>query len=168
MVIKADAESIVHKSDMGAVALNLADDNAVQAAVNEMQANFSAAELRFFIQKYQPGGLEVIVGAKAEEGLGHALMFGMGGIYVEVLKDVVFNLTPVSDAEAREMIASIRMAPLLKGVRGQKGIDCEAVIDMIQRISKLAGDLPHIQELDLNPVMAFEDRVVVVDARIVL
>ncbi len=168
VVIKADAESIVHKSDMGAVALNLADDNAVQAAVNEMQANFSAADLRFFIQKYQPGGLEIIVGAKAEEGLGHALMFGMGGIYVEVLKDVVFNLTPVSDAEAREMIASIRMAPLLKGVRGQKGIDCEAVIDMIQRISKLVGDLPHIQELDLNPVLAFEDRVVVVDARMAL
>ncbi len=87
---------------------------------------------------------------------------------MEVLKVVLFNLTPVSDAEAREMIASIRMAPLLKGVRGQKGIDCEAVIDMIQRISKLVGDLPHIQELDLNPVMAFEDRVVVVDARMAL
>jgi len=168
VVIKADAESIVHKSDMGGVAVDLADGAAVKAAVEKMQANFSADDLRFFIQKYLPGGMELIMGAKAEEGLGHALMFGLGGIYVEIMKDVVFNLTPVSSGEAKEMLSSIKGAALLEGVRGQKGVDQAKLIEIIQRLSQLLTDLPAIQEMDLNPLMAFEDKVLVVDARIAL
>ena len=166
VVIKADAESIVHKSDMGGVAVDLADGAAVRAAVEKMQGNFSADDLRFFVQKYLPGGLELIMGAKAEAGLGHAVMFGLGGIYVEIMKDVVFNLTPVSSGEAREMLSSIKGSALLEGVRGQKGVDQAKLIEIIQRLSQLLTDLPAIQEMDLNPLMAFEDRVFVVDARI--
>jgi acetyltransferase len=168
VVIKADAESIVHKSDMGGVVVDLPDGAAVRAAVEKMQKNFSADDLRFFIQKYLPGGLELIMGAKAEEGLGHSLMFGLGGIYVEIMKDVVFNLTPVSSGEAKEMLSSIKGAALLEGVRGQKGVNQVKLIEIIQRLSQLLTDLPAIQEMDLNPLMAFEDQVFVVDARIAI
>ena len=166
VVIKADAASIVHKSDMGGVAVNLLDTQSVQATVKDMQERFDAPDLKFFVQNYIAGGTEVILGAKAEPELGHLIMFGMGGIYVEVLKDVVFNLTPVTRFEAEEMLDSIRLAPLLKGVRGQKGVLLSGIVELIQRLSQLVSDLPAIQELDLNPTLAFEDKVVVVDARI--
>ena len=106
------------------------------------------------------------MGAKAEADLGHMIMFGLGGIYVEVLKDVVFNLTPVTDAEAQEMLTSIKGSALLKGVRAQKGVDRGSLAEIILRLSQLVSDLPSIQEMDLNPVMAFENTAVVVDARI--
>ena len=176
VVIKADAESIVHKSDVGGVAVDLKDADAVRAAVEGMKERLEtlvpgaersgAGDLRFFVQKYLPRGLDVIVGAKAEEGPGHIIMFGMGGIHVEVLRDVVFKLTPVTTVEARDMLSSIQGAPLLDGVRGKKGVDKDGIIDVIQRISQLVTELPMIQEMDMNPVIAYEDRVSVVDARI--
>jgi acetyltransferase len=168
VVVKADAPSVIHKSDVGGVALNLADKAAVRQAVEKMQQRLAVTDLRFFIQRHLPDGLEMILGARAEEGLGHAVMFGLGGIFVEVLKDVVFKLTPVSAAEAREMLSAIQGAALLAGARGRKGIDREAVVDTIVRLSQLLTDLPQIQEMDLNPVLAYEDRVVVADARILL
>ena len=166
VVVKADSAAVVHKSDMGAVAVNLADGNAVRVAVNRMQTTLAAEDLRFFVQKFLPGGLEVILGAKAEEDLGHLIMFGLGGIHVEVLKDVVFNLTPVSTTEAKEMLKSIKGAPLLEGARGRKGVNRDILEELILRLSRLVSDLPAIKEMDLNPVMAFEDGAVVVDARI--
>jgi len=168
VVVKADSESIVHKSDMGGVAVNLADAGAVRAAVADMQGKFSDGDLKFLVQKFTPGGTEVIIGAKAEQGLGHLIMFGMGGIYVEVLKDVVFNLTPLTTAEAKEMLAEIRLAPLLEGVRGKKGVDRESLQEVLLRLSQLLADLPEIRELDLNPTLAFENGTCVVDARISL
>ena len=168
VVVKADAESIVHKSDMGGVAVNQADGDAVRSAAEEMEKRLNADDLKFFIQKYMPGGKEVIIGAKAEEGLGHLIMFGLGGIYVEVLKDVVFNLTPVTKYEAEEMLSSIKAAPLLKGVRGEKGVYEAGLVETLQRLSQLVTDLPAIQEMDLNPVIAYEDNVFVVDARIAI
>ncbi len=166
VVVKADSKTIIHKSDMGGVAVNLKDVDAVKSAVVEMEKKLAADDLKFFIQKYMPDGLEVILGAKAEEGLGHLIMFGMGGIYVEVFKDVVFDITPVSASEARDMISSIKMAPLLEGVRGEKGVDQKALVEIIQRLSQLVTDLDDIKEMDLNPVIAYEDSVFVVDARI--
>ncbi len=168
VVVKADAASVIHKSDMGGVAVDLEDAGAVRAAVQKMTDELAADDLRFFIQKYLPGGTEIILGAKAEEGLGHIIMFGLGGIFVEVLKDVVFNLTPVTDADAKEMLATIKGAPLLAGARGQKGVDRAAIEELICRLSKLVGDLPAIQEMDLNPVLAFEKGVFAVDARIAI
>jgi acetyltransferase len=165
VVIKAEAEAIVHKSDVGGVAVNIEDSDTVRSVVAGMAEKIEAESLRFFVQKYLPGGLEVIVGAKAEEGLGHLVMFGIGGIYVEVLKDVVFKLSPVTATEAQEMLSSIETAPLLKGVRGEKGVNEEALVEVIQRVSQLVNDLPAIQEMDLNPIVAFEDRALVVDAR---
>jgi acyl-CoA synthetase (NDP forming) len=166
VVIKADSETILHKSDMGAVALDLQHNDSVRRVLQHMQERFEAQDLRFFVQKYLPGGKEVVAGAKIEEGLGHLIMFGMGGVYVEVMKDVVFKLAPVTTVEAREMLSSIRSAPLLKGVRGEQGVDEEGLAEIIQRLSQLVAELPTIQELDLNPIVACEDRVFVVDARI--
>lgn len=168
VVVKADSQAVIHKSDMGGVAVNLMNADAVKSAVKTMQQTIQADDLKFFVQKYLPTGKEIILGAKAEPGLGHLIMFGLGGIYVEVLKDVVFNLTPLTKVEAMEMMASIKTAALLKGVRGQKGIDQEKMAEVMLRVSQLTSDLPDIQEMDLNPIIAYEDRLYVVDARISL
>jgi len=167
VVVKADSETIIHKSDMGGVAVNLKNSEELLAAVKNMQDSLGDnADLKFFIQKYLPGGREIIIGAKAEQDLGHLVLFGIGGVYVEVLKDVSFELTPVTDTEAKDMISSIKSYPLLQGFRGEKGVNQEALAEILQRVSQLVTDLPMIREMDLNPVMAFEDSVFVVDARI--
>lgn len=168
VVVKADAASVIHKSDMGGVAINLEDEAAVRSAIATMQETIQAEDLKFFVQKMVSGGQEVIFGAKKEPGLGHMVMFGLGGIFVEVLKDVVFTLTPITDAEADRMLNAIKGAAILDGVRGQKGVDKAGISALIQRISQLVTDHPQIQEMDLNPVLAFEDKVVAVDARIAL
>jgi acetyltransferase len=168
IVIKADAASIVHKSDFGGVAVNLQTREAVWSAASAMSAKIAATDLKFLVQQYQPGGREVIVGAKSEAGLGHLIMFGLGGIYVEILKDVSFKISPVTDVEASEMITSLKTAALLQGVRGEVGIDQLGLIDVILRLSQLVTDFPQIQEMDMNPIMAFSDRIIAVDARIAL
>lgn len=167
VVVKVDCEEIDHKSDMGGVAVNLKDGAAVAAAVESMQERLgSFGKLGFLVQKFLPGGRELIVGATEQPGLGHLVMFGLGGIYVEVLKDVSFKIAPVTRVEAGEMLSSIKTAALLDGVRGEKGIDREAVTELIERVSQLLGDLPMIREMDLNPVMAFEKGAFAVDGRI--
>ncbi|MDO9066968.1 MAG: acetate--CoA ligase family protein, partial [Deltaproteobacteria bacterium] len=167
VVVKVDCEEIDHKSDMGGVAINLKDAASVLATVEDMQSRLGKfGTLKFFVQKFLPGGRELIIGAATERSLGHLVMFGLGGIYVEVLKDVVFKIAPVTRVEASEMLASIKTAALLDGVRGEKGIDKEAVINLIQRVSLLLTDLPMIQEMDMNPIMAFKDGVFAVDGRI--
>lgn len=167
VVVKVDSEKIDHKSDMGGVAVNLQDAAAVRSAAEGMQRRLgSHGELGFLVQKYLPGGRELIVGAAAERGLGHLVMFGLGGIYVEVLRDVVFRIAPVTRVEAGEMLAALKAKVLLDGVRGQRGVDKDKVVDLILRVSALLTDLPEIQEMDLNPVMAFEDSVAAVDGRI--
>ncbi|HZW35849.1 MAG TPA: acetate--CoA ligase family protein, partial [Candidatus Deferrimicrobiaceae bacterium] len=157
VAVKVDAEAIDHKSDRGGVAVNLEDAAAVRSAVEEMQGRLGAfGSLRFLVQKFLPGGRELILGARAERELGHLVMFGLGGIYVEVLKDVVFKITPVTGVEAREMLASIKTRALLDGIRGGKGVDKEGIVHLIQRLAQLLTDLPMIREMDLNPVLAFE------------
>jgi len=166
VVLKIESETIVHKSDTGGIALNLEDEAAVRDAASDMANRFGEIPVQFLVQKYLPGRKEVILGAKAEEGVGHLVMFGLGGIYVEVLKDVVFNLTPVTTTEAHEMISSIKGAALLKGVRGEKGVDIPALAETIQRLSRLLTELPMVQEMDLNPILVDQDGVTIVDGRI--
>ncbi len=167
VVVKVDCGEIDHKSDMGGVAINLKDAAAVRSTVAEMQDRLGRfGELGFLVQKFLPGGRELIIGASAERELGHLVMFGLGGIYVEILKDVVFKVAPVTKVEAEEMLAGIKTSALLDGVRGEAGIDKLAVIELIQRVSQLLGDLPMIQEMDLNPIMAFADKAFAVDGRI--
>jgi len=169
VVVKVDSESILHKSDEGGVAINLQDGRSVRSAVKKMENKFNNLKgLKFLVQKYLPKGMEVIVGAKAEEGLGHLIMFGIGGINVEIMRDTVFKLSPVTTVDIQAMFSSLKAAPILNGVRGKKGLDKRGTIEIIQRISQLVVEVPEIQELDLNPVIAYEDHVCVVDARIIL
>ncbi len=166
VVLKADSEQIIHKSDVGGVKVNLKDSGEVLAAAIEMDEKFGKSGLRYFVQKFMPGGKEIIIGANKEPGLGHLIMFGLGGIFVELLKDVAFDITPITEFEANHMIESIKTYPLIEGFRGEKGADKAKLTEILQRVSQLVTDLPEIGEMDLNPIMAFENEVFVVDARI--
>jgi acetyltransferase len=166
VVVKVDAAAASHKSDVGGVAIDLADAGAVRAAVRGMQARLAGlGPLRFLVQQFVADGQELIVGA-SRSAAGHMVMFGLGGIHVEVLKDVSFRLGPVSAPEAEAMLASIRGAALLDGVRGRPALCKPALVELIQRVSMLMTQLPEVEELDLNPVLAFADRDCAVDARI--
>jgi acetyl coenzyme A synthetase (ADP forming)-like protein len=165
VVVKIDAESIVHKSDVKGIALDVKEED-IRPTVEKMAQRFAAENPRFLVQEYLPAGKEIIIGAKAEAGLGHLIMFGLGGVHVEVLEDVAFGITPITASEAREQISSVKSHRLLSGFRGEKGVDEEKLAEMLQRVAKLVTDIPEIQELDLNPVIAYEDRALVADARI--
>jgi len=167
VVIKVDSEKFIHKSDVDGVAVNVKDAASVKEVVSRMQKNLGR-DIQFFIQQFLPSSRELIVGAKAEEGVGHIIMFGLGGIFVEVLKDVAFTITPVTDAEANALIFSIKAAAVLRGFRGEKGLNTESLIEVIQRISMLVVDFPEIKELDLNPLFAYQNTICAVDARIIL
>jgi len=167
VVIKADSEKIIHKSDVGGVAVNIMNAGEA-AAVAENMALKLGNGIKFLVQKFLPKGRELIIGAKAADGIGHIIMFGLGGIFVEVFRDVAFTISPVSDTEALEMISSIKAAPLIHGFRGEKGINKEKIVEIIQRISMLGTDFPGIKELDLNPLFATGDEICVADARIIL
>lgn len=163
VVAKLSVPSIVHKSDVGGVLLNLRDEAAVRAAFDKLQHEDSEG---VNIQKMLPGGREVVLGLVSDPAYGPLLMFGLGGIYVEVLKDVSFAVCPVSDVRAKELIREIRGWPILAGVRGQAGIDEAKLVDVIQRLSQLALDHPEIAELEMNPLLAFPSGVCAVDMRV--
>ncbi|MCK6460686.1 MAG: acetate--CoA ligase family protein, partial [Planctomycetes bacterium] len=118
------------------------------------------------IQKMVKGGRETVLGVATYPSFGPILMFGLGGIYVEVLKDVSFAVCPVSDVRARELVRGIKGYPILRGLRGQKGVDEDALVDAIQRVSQMALDHPEIAELEFNPLLAFPDGIVAVDLRV--
>ena len=168
LALKVDSEEVVHKTDAGGVYLNLGDEASLVAAYNEMSNKFKGQKAGFLVQEFLAAGKEVIIGAKGNEGLPPTLMFGLGGVFVEVLKDVQFRLAPLSSQEATEMIRSIKGFPILEGTRGSKPVDIEALVDVLVRLSQLGRDFPDIDEMDLNPVLAFEAGrgAVVVDVRL--
>ncbi len=168
VVLKVEAESIVHKTECGAVVLDIREREALRGHAERLGARFSDAAPRLLVQEHVPGGREVIVGAKEMAGLGHALVFGLGGIFVEVLKDVSVKLAPISAGEAREMVASLRGYRLLAGVRNQPGVDVAALVEILLRVSQMVTEQPAIRELDINPVLAFAEGARAVDVRVVL
>ncbi len=167
VVIKADSEKIIHKSDVGGVAVNIRNNNEAKEAVEKMFGKLGH-DIKFFVQKYIPGGIELIIGAKSENGVGHLIMFGLGGIFVEIMKDVAFTISPATDSEAEEMMNSLKAAALINGFRGNKGINKNKAAEIIQRVSMLVSDFPEIMELDLNPLIASGENIYSVDARIIL
>jgi acetyltransferase len=164
VVLKRVAPDVVHKSDVGGVALNLRD----AAAVREAYEAIVGAGERAFVQKMAPEGLEVIVGAQRDRQFGPLVMFGLGGVYVEVLEDVAFRLAPVSGQDTQEMVMETAAGKLLEGVRGQTPRDIEAVVETIRRIGKLVVDQPDISAVDINPLIVGEEGAWAVDVRIVL
>jgi acetyltransferase len=165
VVVKVDSDTIIHKTDVGGIALNLGKDEVVPA-VKKMEKKFSAANPRFLIQEFLPGGTELFIGAKAEKNLGHLILFGIGGIYVEILKDVSFGITPITKKEAQNMLSSIKSYPILSGFRGKDGVNQNKLIEILQRMSQLVTSFPMIKEIDLNPIIAKKEYVFVADARI--
>ena len=161
VVMKIASPQIVHKSDAGGVKVNLTNDDEVRNAFKEIVENAkkydSDAEIKgVLIVEMVKGGKEMIIGSKLEPGFGPVIMLGMGGIYVEILKDVTFRLAPLTDQESNDMIMSIKTKKLLDGVRGEKPSDVEKLSECIQRLSQLVTDFSEIKELDMNPVLVME------------
>ena len=160
-VMKIASPQIVHKSDAGGVKVNLSSDKEVRDAfkviVDNAKKYDSKAEIKgVLIVEMVKGGKEMIIGSKLEPGFGPVVMLGMGGIYVEILKDVTFRLAPLTDQEANDMISSIKTKKLLEGVRGEKPSDVGKLSECIQRLSQLVTDFREIKELDMNPVLVME------------
>ncbi|MHA2086549.1 MAG: acetate--CoA ligase family protein [Candidatus Thorarchaeota archaeon] len=180
VVLKILSKDILHKSDAGGVKLNLKNGDEVRKAFDEIMENAKAfgkeqgtsvdLSRGVFITSFAEMGTEVIVGVTRDPQFGHALMFGLGGIFVEVLKDVTFRLIPMTETDAREMIGEIKAAKILDGVRGQGPSDIDALVTVILAVSDMVEENPEIIELDCNPTFVYEKGkgVLVVDARILI
>jgi len=173
VVLKIVSPDIIHKSDIGGVVVGLKTADEVRSAYQQIMRNVKKhkADAKIFgvlVQEMAPPSTEVIVGAVKDPQFGPALMFGLGGIFVEVLRDVAFRIAPVSEDEAREMIGEIKAYPLLKGYRGLPPADIDAIVKILVNTSRLVMEHQEIKELDLNPIMVYEKGAKTVDARIIL
>lgn len=173
VVLKVVSSEIVHKSDVGGVKVDLRTEDEVRAGYRSIMENLRKKGLDgkvqgMLVQEMVKGGKEIVLGVNRDRMFGPVIMAGLGGIYVEVLKDVSFKIAPLTDTDAREMIESLRSYPLLKGVRGEKPVHIPTVVEYIQRLAQLATDFETILEIDMNPLMLFESGqdCKVVDARI--
>ncbi|HEX8948644.1 MAG TPA: acetate--CoA ligase family protein [Dissulfurispiraceae bacterium] len=172
LVMKISSPDILHKTDVGGVKLNINSSVAAEDAFVEITANARRLMPDAYIEgvliaEMIKGGKEVILGVTYDRTFGHMIMFGLGGIYVEVLKDVAFRIAPVSRSEAAVMINEIKTSALLKGARGERPVDIEAIIDGIMNISAIVTDFPMIRELDINPLMVLNKGAFAIDARII-
>jgi acetyltransferase len=175
VVMKIASPDILHKSDIGGIKLNITSASEVRDAFDLLiyrakrfmpDATIWGAQ----VQQMVKGGRETIIGMNRDPQFGPLLMFGLGGIYVEAMKDVTFRVAPVDRREATEMLGEIRAHKLLTGVRGEKPSDRDAIVETILRVSQLVTDFPEIVELDINPLMAFEEGrgVLAIDMRMAL
>ena len=173
VVLKIASPDIVHKSDVGGVTLHLQDGEAVRQAFRAMQQSVAAQAPGarvdgISVQPMAAPGVEVIVGMSKETTFGPVLMFGLGGIMVEVLKDVTFRIVPLSQRDAREMIHDIQGFPVLAGYRGAAPADLEALQHILLTLSAFVAQTPEIKEIDLNPIYAYAQGALAVDARVLL
>jgi acyl-CoA synthetase (NDP forming)/RimJ/RimL family protein N-acetyltransferase len=166
VVLKAEAAGLVHKTEAGAVKLGLHGEAEVRAAYEELSGAFGARLTRVLVQPMLSGGVEVLVGVVQEPVFGPLVVFGLGGVATEVLGDHAARLTPLTSADADDLIHGVHAAPLLFGHRGTQPVDTTALADVLLRVSRLASDLPEVAELDLNPVVATAGGAQAVDARI--
>ena len=172
-VLKIVSPDILHKTEIGGVIVGLKTGDQVRSAYNQIFANVKQHDPKVrvegvLVQSMAPEGIEVIVGGLRDSTFGPTVLFGLGGIFVEVLKDASFRVAPVSKLDTRQMIEEVRGYPLLKGARGQPASDEEAISRIIQTTSKLMLENNQIQQVDLNPVIVYAKGAAVVDARIIL
>jgi acetyl-CoA synthetase (ADP-forming) len=173
VALKIVSPDISHKSDVGGVKLNLKSPEEVGRAVDEMLKTVktkapNARLVGVLMYRMAPQGLEVIVGGVRDGIFGPVVMFGLGGIFVEVLKDVSFRVSPIRMEDALEMLREIKSYKVLEGYRGQPPVNKNAIAEIIVKTSKLLEENPEIESIDLNPVMAYPDSAMAVDARIIL
>lgn len=166
VVLKADVPGLVHKSDVGAVKLDLRTAEEVAGAYAELAAAFGTSMHRVLVQPMLAGGVETLIGVVQEPVFGPLVVFGLGGVATDVLGDHAARLAPLTDTDADAILRGVRAAPLLFGHRGSRAVDTAALADLLLRVSRLADDLPEVAELDLNPVIARPDGAHAVDTRI--
>jgi acetyl-CoA synthetase (ADP-forming) len=173
VVLKIVSSDIIHKSDVGGVIVDLKTAKDVREAYKQILANVKkhkadAKITGVLVQEMAPPSTEVIVGAIKDPQFGPTVMFGLGGIFVEVLKDVTFRVAPITEEEACEMITEVRAYPLLKGYRNSPPADTRAIAEILLNTSRLVMEHQEIKELDLNPVIVYKKGAKTVDARIIL
>ncbi|RJR52366.1 MAG: acetyl-CoA synthetase [Desulfobacteraceae bacterium] len=173
VALKVVSPDIIHKSDIGGVKLGLRTSKQVESAYDEIlsvvrlkcpEANVEGVS----VQKMARRGTEVIIGMTRDEQFGHVLMFGLGGVLVELLKDVTFGIVPLERKDAQRMIREIKGYPLLNGFRGSETVDQPALEEMLLKVSRFVDQRPEISEIDINPVFAYGDGAIAVDARVIL
>jgi acetyl-CoA synthetase (ADP-forming) len=172
-VLKIVSPDVLHKFDVGGVVLNVNSREDAKNAYNKIIENVKKcrpnAEIKgILVQEMAPCSTEVIVGAIKDQQFGPTLMFGFGGTFVEVMKDVSFRIAPITEVDAQEMITEIKAYPILQGCRGQPPADTDTIVQILVNTSKMLMDHPEIKELDLNPVLVYEKGAKTVDARIIL
>lgn len=174
-VLKVVSSEVIHKSDFGAVRVGLKDIVAVEQALAEIDAALNAKGIgarRWLIEEMAPAGLEVVVGGVVDPEFGPMIMTGLGGVFVEVMKDVSFRVCPITRFDAAEMLSELRGAALFHGARGQPAVSIEAVIDILMKIGGENGLLTtcsgEIAEIDINPLIVTPDSATAVDARFIL
>jgi acyl-CoA synthetase (NDP forming) len=173
VVLKIVSPDIIHKSDVGGVIVGLKTAKDVRSAYEQIMQSVKRHKAKakivgMLVQEMAPSSTEVIVGAIKDPQFGPALMFGLGGIFVEVLKDVTFRVAPITEEEAREMITEVKAYPLLKGYRNLPPADIGAIVKILLNASRLVMEHSEIKELDLNPIIVYEKGAKTVDARIIL
>ena len=175
VVLKIVSEDIIHKTDAGGVALDLENKNEVidayQAIMKSCRTKFPKARIRGIeVCEMVPRGVETIVGGTFDPSFGPVVMFGLGGIYVETLKDVTFRAVPLALNDAKKMVRGINAYPILLGVRGEKRKDIEGIVDVLLRVGKLMEKIEDVSDVEINPLMVYEygKGVKVVDVRILL
>lgn len=173
VVLKIVSPDIIHKSDFGGVKLNILNSDQVSEKFKEIIKNVhekapKTRVLGIMVQKMVPSSTEVAIGALRDKQFGPAIMFGLGGIFIEILKDVSFRIAPVGRNDAHDMIKEIKGYPLLLGHRGNPRLDINAIADALVRISELLTNIDEIDQLDLNPILVYPSGLVAVDARIIL
>jgi acetate---CoA ligase (ADP-forming) subunit beta len=173
IVLKIVSPDIIHKSDVGGVIVNLKTPAEAAKSYKKIIENVKkykeeAKIVGVLVQEMAPQSTEVIVGAIKDPQFGQTIMFGLGGIFVELLKDVNFRVAPLTSEDAKEMITQLKAYPLLNGYRNTPPVDIEAIVSILCNVSRLVMDNTEIKELDLNPVMAYPKGAKTVDARIIL
>lgn len=172
VVIKIAGGGSIHKTDVGGVILNIQNQEEVRDAIVKISENLIRHDIpgkpKYLVQKMLSGGKEIIIGGKQDSAFGATVLCGLGGIYAEILQDVNVRLAPICLEEASEMISSLKGYKYLTGVRGEKGVNVAHLAETLVRVSQLMADFPQIVELDLNPVLAFEQDVAIVDARVIV
>jgi len=173
VVLKIVSPDILHKTDVGGVKLNLKTDEEVSKAFDEIvkaarKHKPKASIEGVSVQPMAKPGIEVIIGMSKDQQFGPVLMFGLGGIMVEVLKDVSFRIVPLTKRDAREMIKEIKGYPILEGYRGHEPADIKVLEDILLKVSEFVEKQPEIKELDINPIFAYKDGALALDARVIL
>ena len=173
VVLKIVSPDVVHKSDVGGVKVNLRDDEEVRRAYREIIESVkskipNARIVGILVQEFAPPGLELIIGLIRDPQFGPTVMFGLGGVFVEVFRDVSFRVAPLSDEDAESMMKEIKAYRLLTGYRGSKPVDLDAIKSALIKVGQIGLDIDEISEMDLNPVIAYPEGIKVVDARVIL